>query len=150
MKKVGSVAIPLLPQFAKFIAASKRGKRAKYAGRRLAPGTIQQYACVRKLLEEFESRQQITLRILLLKRQPLSLLKKEQVYWKRFFASFTSFLYKEKQCYDCYVCSVAKTLKAFFNYLAEEKLLPVGTFHKQFRVAQALRRLSWSPANYGS
>ena len=60
MKKTASVSLPLLPQFAKFIAASKSGKRAKYAGRKLAPGTIEQYECVRKLLEEFESRQQIT------------------------------------------------------------------------------------------
>lgn len=136
MKKVLSASLPLLPQFDKFIAASKRGKRAKYAGRKLAPGTIEQYRCVRKLLEEFESHHHINLRILLLKKQSLALLKKEHVYWKRFFASFTTFLYKEKNCYDCYVGSVAKTLKAFFNYLLEEKHLPVGTFHKGFRVAQ--------------
>lgn len=136
MKKAASVSLPFLSQFVKFITASKRGKRAKYAGRKLAPGTVEQYECVRKLLEEFESRQQITLRIVLLKKQPLSLLKKEQLYWKRFYTAFTSFLYQEKKCYDCYVSSVCKTLKAFFNYLTEEKQLPVGTFHQQFRVAQ--------------
>ncbi|MBB1287300.1 tyrosine-type recombinase/integrase [Flavisolibacter sp. BT320] len=147
MKKTASVLLSLLPEFAKFIAASKRGKRAKYAGRKLAPGTIEQYECVRKLLKEFESRQQITIRIVLLKKQSLSLLKKEQLYWRRFFAAFTSFLYQEKRCYDCYVSSVSKTLKAFFNYLIEEKHLPVGTFHQQFRVAhQTFTPLVLEPA----
>jgi len=136
MKQAGPASLLLLPQFEKFIGASKKGRRLKYAGRKLSPGTIEQYECVRNLLTAFEVSKLTPLRIVLLKKPSLSLLRKEQKYWSRFFCAFTIFLYNERNCFDSYVLSVAKTLKAFFNYLLEEKHLPVGSFHKHFRVPQ--------------
>lgn len=41
---------------------------------------------------------------------------------------------KTKGYYDQYAGSVFKTIKTFFNYLNNEKALPVGSFHKQFRL----------------
>lgn len=93
-----------------------------------------QYRCIHKLLEEYETKQQIVLRIELIKRNNSVVVNREKKYWTNFFRSFSLFLYKEKLYYDEYVSSVYKVLRTFFNYLLEEKHLPVGTFHKLFKV----------------
>jgi len=131
-----SSTLLLLQQFEKFIAASKHGRRTKYAGKKLAKGTLVQYECVKKLLSQFEEKQDSPIRIYLLKKNNLSLIKQERKYWNRFFSLFTNFLYKGKNCNDRYINSVCKTLKAFFNYLVEEKNLPIGNFYKHFKVSQ--------------
>jgi integrase len=74
------------------------------------------------------------LRIELLKKNPTGFIKREGKYLARFFKSFSSFLYTEKGYYDCYVSSVYKVLRAFFNYLLNEKYFPIGSFHKLFKV----------------
>jgi integrase len=61
-------------------------------------------------------------------------LQKEKAYWCRFFRNFNSFLLKKKKCYDQYAASVYKIIKSFFNYLNHDKCLPVGQFHKQFKL----------------
>lgn len=76
----------------------------------------------------------IQLRIQLIHRSSLRELQQETLYWKRFFRKFTSFLYRNKNLFDHYVGLVYKTIKTFFNYLMNEKSLPVGFFHKQFKV----------------
>ena len=73
------------------------------------------------------------LRILLTHRSTLRGLQSEKAYWSRFFRKFTAFLYK-KNFYDQYVASVYKVIKAFFNYLHNDKCLPIGQFHKQFKL----------------
>lgn len=136
MLKKATTSLPLLPLFRQFISASQKGHRQKYTGKKLAPGTITQYRCIEKLLLSYEVRQHTILHITLLKKFSLPRLKKEQKYWSRFFKTFTAFLYHDKGCYDCYVASVCKVLRTFFNWLLEEKHLPIGNFHKNFRVPQ--------------
>lgn len=138
MKNVSPISLPLLLEFEKFIRDCKKGKRTKYAGRKLAVGTITQYQCVYKLLQEFEGKQPPPLRILLLKRQSVAVIKKEKRYWNQFFFGFTAFLYQQKKCYDSYVGSVCKVLKTFFLYLSDERGLPIGNFHKGFNIPQHL------------
>ncbi len=75
-------------------------------------------------------------RIELLKKHSLPVLRKERKYWNYFFLNFSSFLYKDKNCYDSYVASVFKIIQTFFNYLQDEKLLPVGLFHKAFKIQE--------------
>jgi integrase len=125
---------PLQPLFIQFISASQKGRRVKYGTKKLTTGTIKQYQCVHKLLSEYEKKNACTLRITLLKKQSLPLIKKEKKYWTDFFRKFSAFLYDEKNCFDEYVSSVFKVLRTFFNYLLEDKQLPVGNFHKLFRV----------------
>lgn len=103
-------------------------------GKKISPGTLQQYQCTYLLLEEFERQQEYPLRIILLHRRSLRVMQKEKNYWIKFFRKFTGFLYNQKGCYDRYTSSVVKIIKAFFHYLAVEKGLPVGEFHKRFRI----------------
>jgi len=126
--------ILMLPEFQKFIAASTTGRRLMTSGKKVRPGTVQQYHCVLLLLQEFEASQPDLIRVQLLHKKSLRMLQKEKNYWARFFKQFTLFLYKKKNCYDQYVGSVFKVLKTFFRYLTIDKAYPVGEFYKKFRV----------------
>ena len=90
MKKTAP-QIALLPYFKMFIQASASGRRQIPAGKRITPGTIvnYQYAC--RLLQEFETKKAIVLRIQLLHRASLRTLQKEKNYWSRFFVKFSAF-----------------------------------------------------------
>lgn len=112
----------------------------KQNGTRVTTGTIDQYQYVLKLLEEFELQLKVPLRICMLPKQSALVTKQEKKYWAHFFKAFCDFLYNEKDCYDTYVNSVCKSLKAFFNYLAEDQNLPIGHFHKMFKVPHQLIR----------
>jgi integrase len=135
MTKKTSRQLPMLPLFQKFIKVSSTGRRATPSGKRLSKGTVIQYRYVYYLLEEFEQREcQHPIRLKLVHRISLRELQSEKLYWQRFFRQFTFWLYHEKNCFDQYVGSVAKILRTFFNYLVNEKTLPLGNFHKQFIV----------------
>ena len=133
MKK-NSQQLLLLPEFQKFIVASSTGRRLMPSGKRIRPGTIVQYHYTYLLLETFEQQQPAPLRIQLLHRSSLRLIQKEKNYWNRFYKKFSFFLYSGKKYYDRYASHVFKMIKTFFNYLSVEKSLPVGEFHKKFRV----------------
>jgi hypothetical protein len=126
--------LSLIIEFQKFITASKTGRRLMPSGKKVRAGTIEQYQCVLLLLEQFQQLQPKPIRIVLLTKNALRVLQQEKLYWCRFFKKFSTFLYKQKNCYDQYTNSVFKILKAFFNYLLKEKCLPVGVFHCQFRI----------------
>ena len=95
--------LPLLPEFKKFIIASKSGRRVMPSGKKIRPGTIEQYECVYKLLQQYQLSQHQPMRITLLHRSSLRTIRKEKNYWSRFFKNFAAFLYKQKQCFDFYV-----------------------------------------------
>ena len=124
----------MLPLFEKFIQASSSGRRTCASGKRIASGSLEQYNCVGLLLKAYENFTSLILRIKLVSSNSLRELQKEKTYWKRFFRGFTTFLYKKRNCYDTYVASVLKIIKSFFNYLNHEKCIPVGQFHKQFKL----------------
>lgn len=127
-------ALLLLPEFQKFITASASGRRLMPSGKKIRPGTIDQYRCIYGLLAEFEQLEQQPLRILILHRTSLRTIAKEKNYWKKFLKRFTDFCWRKKTYFDSYTASVLKVIKTFFNYLSIEKALPVGEFHKKFRV----------------
>lgn len=133
-EKTMTTCLPLLPQFGKFISTCKKGKRTKYIGKKLAPGTITQYECVYQLLQEFEQKENISIKIELCRKQSIQIIKREKKYWEKFFQKFLQFLYKDKECFDNYVCSVLKILNTFFNYLSEEKSYPISKFYKSFKI----------------
>ncbi len=124
----------LLPEFEKFITASKTGRRLMPSGKKVRAGTLEQYRNVSGLLQAFEENQNEQIRIHLLVKKSLRLVQKEKLYWVRFFKNFSAFLYKQKKCFDQYVGSVFKIIKTFFNYLSKEKCIPIGEFHRLFRI----------------
>lgn len=135
MKKVLREVL-LLPGLQKFITASVTGRRLMPSGKKIKSGTIEQYQYVYYLLECFEKQQEKAFRIQILNRSSLRNIQKEKGYWARFFRNFSNFLYKDKGYYDRYVSSVFKIIKVFFNYIAVEKMLPIGEFHKKFRIPE--------------
>ena len=124
----------LLPLFQEFIAKSKRGHRLRYPGKKMAPGTLRQYEFVYQLLQEFEAQEGAPLRLLAYKGTATSVLTKEKRYWQRFLMRFLDFLYTRKKHHDAYVEAVLKTIRACFNYIVDDKQLPVLSFHKSFRI----------------
>lgn len=117
-----------------FIKASVSGRRLTPRGKRITKGTVTNYVYAKKLIDEFENKNNCKLRIQLLHRASLRTLLREKNYWVRFFAQFSNFLYKEKGYYDNYVANVFKILKAVFNWLQQEKGYMTGNYHKYFRV----------------
>lgn len=123
-------------EYEKFIAASISGKRLTPTGKKLTKGAIQNYQHTFKLLQDFQETHAIELRFVLLNKAVLSTIQKEKNYWLKFYRKFSTYLYKQKNCYDNYVNAVFKNIKTFFNYLLLEKALPIGQYHKLFRVPQ--------------
>lgn len=60
--------------------------------------------------------------------------KKEINYWKKFRQQFETYLRIHHVCLDVYIAAVFKVIKTFFNYLRNEKGLPVGEFHRLLRL----------------
>ncbi|MBS1633332.1 MAG: tyrosine-type recombinase/integrase [Bacteroidetes bacterium] len=133
MKK-STAQLLLAEQFSLFVKVSVSGRRLTPSGKKIAPGTVVNYRYVLKLLNEFEEKNSILLRIQLLHRASMRLLQRERNYWAKFFNRFSIYLYKEKKYSDHYVLAVFKTLKTFFNYLQQEKGYMTGNYHKSFRV----------------
>ena len=126
----------LLDLFDKFIRDSVSGRRLQRNGKRLRKETIQNYRYLQRLLIDFSVRKEFPLRI----RNAVKLSKKEYAmerkYWKRFYREFTGYLYRDLDCFDNYVGSNMRMIRAFFNYLAIDLGLQIGTFHKNFYIAK--------------
>ena len=125
MKKKEFLIIPL---FEKFIRDTKSGKRLKPNGERIKLSSIKLYEYVFIHLVHIESIQKNPLRISIVSGINRRELLKEAKYWKKFYLQLTSYLYNERKCFDNYVNTVIKTLKAFYNYLKKEQLIPVPDY----------------------
>jgi integrase len=116
----------------RFVSETKNGKRVQKNGKRVRTSSIEPYIWLRKLLLDFSIKKEFPLHI-----SSLGALKKREIqaekkYWKKFYTEFTNYLYEDCDCFDNYVGSNIKRLRAFFNYLNEERELNVGNFHKSF------------------
>ncbi|CAN5453635.1 hypothetical protein BH10BAC2_BH10BAC2_34000 [soil metagenome] len=124
----------LVDLFKLFIRDSVSGKRLKKDGKKIKAQTIENYNAVLLLLQEFEKHNLCKVRIRLVNSKNKKFLIVEKNYWKKFYLSFTDFMYKQKGCYDNYVGIVIKMIRIFFRYLQIEKMIPVGEFYKQFHI----------------
>jgi len=91
------------------------------------------YRTVLKTLQEFSDTNQFPLRIISVLKSNKQEIKAERVYWKKFYLSYTNFLY-QKGCFDNYVGTHIKVIRCFFTYLSREKGIHVGEFYKSFYV----------------
>ncbi len=124
--------ILLLPLLDQFIRACKQGKRLQKNGKRLTTGSARKYEFLQNYLIEYCADQNFTLRLIPVNRLTQRDLMREKKYWDKFYLGFTNFLYDEKNCFDNFVGTQIKLIRAFFNYLEEEKSIAVGSFHKRF------------------
>lgn len=123
---------PLVPLFEKFIKDSYSGKRLKPDGTRIKPQTIENYGYVLRYLIRYEQYIETKLRIKNVSANNKRQLILESKYWRNFYFNFTSFLYKEIGCFDNYVGTVIKIIKAFFKYLNNDLYITAGEFYKKF------------------
>jgi site-specific recombinase XerD len=116
--------------YQKFISDSKRGKRLQPNGKRISPGTVQNYFYTYLLIRRFCHEKQFDLRIHPIRRLNQRQLASEKNYWKKFYRRFTDWLYDDLGYFDNYVGVNVKNIRTFFNYLNKELALGVGEFHK--------------------
>lgn len=126
--------LPFLDLFDRFIQDSKKGRRLQPNGKKLGGGTIKNYEYTRRTLVLFCIRKKFSLRVRQEKYLNQREADREKNYWKKFYARFTDYLYKDCGYFDNYVGQHIKIIKTFFNYLNKDLALGVGLFHKHFYV----------------
>lgn len=120
--------------FDKFIKESNTGKRLQKNQKTLKKSTIEPYVYLRKVLWEFSVKKQFELHIPNIANSTKRKIQSESRYWKDFYKQFTDYLYDDLNCYDNYVGTCIKRLRAFFNYLKKNKSIDVGNFHEDFYI----------------
>jgi hypothetical protein len=118
--------------FDSFISESRRGRRLQKNRKRIRRSSIEPYIWLRKLLYDFSCEKKFPIRIKSITRMGKREITAEKKYWNKFYYLFTEYLYNDLDCYDNYVGSNIKRLRAFFNFLNEDKDLNIGNFHKRF------------------
>lgn len=126
--------LSFLQLFKKFIRDSKNGKRLQPNGKRISKGTMSNYLNTFKLLDEFSQNKNFFLRIRSIRKLTVREIESERSYWKKFYKSFSDYLYDDLECYDNYVGQCFKCVKTFFAYLNRELGLLTGDFHKLFYI----------------
>src|ERR1051326_3394947 len=116
----------------KFIRQIQKGKHLQVSGKRITKGSIENYIYLHKSLVNFSKVKQFPLKVVSVNRLSKRDLLPIQNHWKKFYIAFTNYLYDDLDCYDNYVSTLIKRLRAFFNYLNNELNLNVGNFHKRF------------------
>ncbi len=116
-----------------FIHKCKKGTRRYGNGYRIRPNTIENYRFLLKLVRDFEAKTLTKTRVI----SELKLTKKEFMverrYWKKFFGSFTEFLYRQGR-FDNYVGSMIKNLKAVLKFAEDEHMIGTSSYRNQLYV----------------
>jgi hypothetical protein len=111
------------------------GKRVQKNGRLIRKTTIKNYLALKKNLTDYSNEKGIVLRIRDYERLGTTRARiRERNYWRRFYFSFTEFLYQKCDLYDNYVGTQIKLLRAFFNYQNNEMDPTPGNYHNRFYV----------------
>jgi len=125
-RKMKKRSTAFLPEFDKFIVASRTGRRRKPDGSRVCQGTIKGYLNCRRLLLLYEERISMTLEIPTSMRLSASEFRRRKLHWDRFARKFSDFLYS-KGYFDNYVSSIFKVIRAFLHHLEYRYGWPVGS-----------------------
>jgi integrase len=121
-----------LELFKKLVSDTARGKRLKKDGKRIKHDSVEGYLYAQKLLVEFLDNKQFEFKIYIVPHLSPKETEQAKKYYQNFYNGFTDFLYKDKDLFDNYVCTVIKVLRTFFNYLNTELNIGTGDFHKKF------------------
>ena len=87
-----------------------------------------------KMLQKFSDIKKFPLTIKIFKKNNKRDIESQKIYWKTFYQKFSDYLYNDLDCYDNYAGSVIKDVRTFFNYLINEKNMPIGNYHKKFHI----------------
>jgi integrase len=119
-----------------FINDSYAGRRTKKNGTKISDGTVNNYLYLKKNLVEFSEQSSFELKLFVVNNLTQSDKERANRYYKKFYKSFTSYMYDKKKYFDNYVGLIIKCLRSFFNYLELERNVSVGSYHKTFYVPQ--------------
>ena len=117
-----------------FISDSYAGRRTKKNGSKISNGTIQNYTYLQKALVAFSEKSTFEIKLYITDRLTQNQKEQARRYYKKFYKSFTDFMYNKMDYYDNYVGLIVKCMRSFFNYLNDDRSISVGTFHKSFYV----------------
>ncbi len=134
MLKGKNIDLDFLVEFSKFIIASHKGKRTKQNGEKILKASIRKLEITYQILQKFSEKGLFPLKIKILKNNNKREIESQKVYWKKFYKKFCEYLYSDRDCYDNYAGSVIKDVRTFFNYLANEKNMQIGNYHKNFYI----------------
>lgn len=132
------------------IKESIKGIRTKKNGKKLALTSVKMYYHLRTKLLQFTEVTKFEIKIYIDQNLTINEKIAAKKYYSKFYNRFTEYLYKGG-CYDNYVGSIIKLLRAFFNYLLEERHISVGSYHKSFYAPKdeiPIIALSVSQLNY--
>ena len=115
-----------------FLKETSTGKRLKKNGKRIRLSSLSNYSYCRNLLEKFSTAKGFELKLFHTKNLTAKEMTQAKKYWKKFYIQFTNYMFNDLNCFDNYVGTIIKALKAFLNYLNEELNLSIGNFHMQF------------------
>jgi len=119
--------------FERFIRDTASGKRLKSSGERIKPETIKTYKVGLNLINRFVAQTDFKLRILEYNRLNKLERTAEAKYWKKFERCFTHYLLHQRKVFDNYISFIYKLIKAFFNYVNNDRLILTGPYYKQFK-----------------
>lgn len=117
-----------------FINDSASGRRSKRNGKPLSNGTIANYEYFQNNFCGFVELATFDIKIFQVSNLTQSEKERAKRYYQKLYKGFTNYLYDEKKCYDNYVGLMVKCLRSFFNYLERDRIISVGSYHKQFYV----------------
>jgi integrase len=122
----------LLPLYRKFIRDSKTGKRIGFKGKRISPGTLNNYRVVLKHLTAFEIKRGHAVQLPLCKGNSKLESRRAVKQWRSLYAEYTAYLYKQG-CKDNYVGLHIGKLRTFFNWAKNVCYLPLRGYAEVFR-----------------
>ena len=121
----------LIPLFKQFIKESENGKRLKKNGERITKGSIDNYRYVLQNLIQFSSDTNFELRVCNIRKLTQKELVSEKNYWKKFYKTFTEFMYK-KGCFDNYVGANIKVIRVLLITCNRIKIFLLVIFTSSF------------------
>ena len=127
-------SLSFLQYFEQYISEAESQTRLKKNGHLIRKSAISQYKSLLNHLHNIHMMKKFEYHLPIITGMTDEQMKEVDLYYKRFYKVFTDFHYNELNCYDYTVGSRVKTLRAFFNYLSDNKRLNIGSFHKSFHV----------------
>lgn len=134
-----------------FIKDTSKGKRLKKNGTPISFSTVKTYGYFKRVITLFTEEATFELKLYLTNNLTQTEKERAANYWRKFYKSFTAFMYNKMGYYDNYVGNIIKTLRTFFNYIIEERHINIGVYHKSFYAPKeeiAIITLSHHQLNY--
>jgi len=135
MKQKNLTKIPILDERAfftlldDFISDTANGKRRRPDGQKITEGTVRNYRCLQNNLIGFSKNRSFEIKLYIV--DHIQQIDRHEVkrHMMKFYDSFTSYLYNDKNLYDNYVGLLIRILIAFLNYIRKDRLYDIGEYH---------------------